>query len=141
MAIEKLKTKFASGAWINNVKSYFTKINEIIDYINGNNGLGNKTYKVLISQTGTDAPTVDATHINDSGLTFTFARTGIGTYTLTPSVPQTDTKCWWSIQSIDTLFVAWIGAGGVLTIQTYDDAYVLDDGLLDKTPLLYEIYP
>ena len=34
MSLTKLKTKFANGAWLNNVKEYFTKINEIIDYLN-----------------------------------------------------------------------------------------------------------
>ena len=36
MSLTKLKTKFANGAWLNNVKEYFTKINEIVDYLNSN---------------------------------------------------------------------------------------------------------
>ena len=36
MSLTKLKNRFANGAWLNNVKEYFTKINEIIDYLNGN---------------------------------------------------------------------------------------------------------
>ena len=32
MSIDKLKTKFFTGAWLTDVKHYFTKINEIIDY-------------------------------------------------------------------------------------------------------------
>ena len=31
MSIDKLKTKFITGAFINDVKHYFSKINEIID--------------------------------------------------------------------------------------------------------------
>tara|TARA_R110000868_G_C10611680_1_gene741437 strand:+ start:45 stop:614 length:570 start_codon:yes stop_codon:yes gene_type:complete len=34
MAIEKLKTKFALGSFINNVKTFYEKINEIIKYLN-----------------------------------------------------------------------------------------------------------
>lgn len=34
MSIDKLKTKFFTGAWLADVKHYFTKINEIIDYQN-----------------------------------------------------------------------------------------------------------
>lgn len=36
MSIDKLKTKFTTGAWLTDVKHYFKKINEIIDYINTN---------------------------------------------------------------------------------------------------------
>lgn len=38
MSIDKLKQKFVTGAFISDVKHYFTKINEIIDWINNNNG-------------------------------------------------------------------------------------------------------
>jgi hypothetical protein len=34
MSVEKLKTKFAAGAKINDVKSYFNKINELINIVN-----------------------------------------------------------------------------------------------------------
>ena len=32
MAIDKLKTKFFTGAWLTDVKHYFVKINEMLDY-------------------------------------------------------------------------------------------------------------
>ena len=32
MAISKLKTKFANNSWINDVKHFFNKINELINY-------------------------------------------------------------------------------------------------------------
>jgi len=56
MSIDKLKTKFFTGAWLTDVKHYFIKINEIIDNIN----IGSRPYKVLtlkVSQTGTNDPT------------------------------------------------------------------------------------
>ena len=34
MAIDKLKSRFFTGAWLTDVKQYFSKINEIIDWIN-----------------------------------------------------------------------------------------------------------
>lgn len=34
MKIEKLKTRFFNGSWINNIKEFFSKINEIIDKVN-----------------------------------------------------------------------------------------------------------
>ncbi len=55
MAIAKLRTVFFDGAWIPKVKTFFTKINEIIDWIN----LNGKTYKVysaLLTQSSTNAP-------------------------------------------------------------------------------------
>lgn len=57
MSIDKLKTKFFTGAWLTDVKHYFSKINEIIDYLNGNSGDGSyKVYTALLTQTGTNAP-------------------------------------------------------------------------------------
>jgi len=55
MSIDKLKTKFFTGAWLTDVKHYFKKINEIIDYLNGNGTSGDGSYKVysgLITQDG-----------------------------------------------------------------------------------------
>lgn len=58
MSIDKLKTKFFTGAWLTDVKHYFTKINEIIDYLNGIKGEGSyKVYTALLTQSGTDDPT------------------------------------------------------------------------------------
>jgi hypothetical protein len=60
MSIDKLKTKFFTGAWLTDVKHYFTKINEIIDYLNGDGKSGDGSYKVyiaLLTQSGTNAPT------------------------------------------------------------------------------------
>lgn len=61
MSIDKLKTKFITGTFINDVKHYFTKINEIIDWINNIGSTTVPTYKVytaLLSQSGTNDPTV-----------------------------------------------------------------------------------
>jgi hypothetical protein len=49
MAIEKLKTKFALGSFINNVKTFFEKINEIIQYLN--NGSGTNRIIIEINST------------------------------------------------------------------------------------------
>ena len=63
MSIDKLKTKFFTGAWLTDVKHYFTKINEIIDYLNGIGNSGDGSYKIysgLITQDGTpgNPPTI-----------------------------------------------------------------------------------
>lgn len=60
MSIDKLKTKFFTGSFVADVKHYFSKINEIIDYLNGNGLVGSGSYKVynaLLNQVGTNAPT------------------------------------------------------------------------------------
>lgn len=49
MAIYKLKTRFFTGAWLTDVKHYFTKINEIIDYLNGNGTSGDGSYKEYVA--------------------------------------------------------------------------------------------
>jgi hypothetical protein len=58
MSIDKLKTVYSTGAFINNVKVFFKKINEIIDYLNGNPipTANYKIYRALLTQTGTSAP-------------------------------------------------------------------------------------
>lgn len=56
MAIDKLKTKFITGAFINDVKHYFSKINEIIDWINNIGTPSYKVYTALLSQSGQNAP-------------------------------------------------------------------------------------
>lgn len=59
MSIDKLKTKFFTGSFINDFKHYFTKINEIIDYLNGEGKSGDGSYKAytaLLTQSSTDAP-------------------------------------------------------------------------------------
>lgn len=59
MSIDKLKTVYSTGAFVNNVKTFFKKINEIIDYLNNlviPNAPNYKIYRALLTQTGTDAP-------------------------------------------------------------------------------------
>lgn len=101
MSLTKLKTKFADGAWINNVKSYFSKINEIIDYINGNNGLGYKKYVALLSQSGTDAPTAIILE-NTLGVTPTFVYNTVGQYSIIATGKFTIDKTAVTISQIDS---------------------------------------
>lgn len=93
MAIEKLKTKFVTGAFINDVKHFFKKINEIIDWINniGSTAVPNyKIYKVLVSQTGTGNPTV--TVLENTLGTVTWTRSSAGNYYITSNDLFTDGK-------------------------------------------------
>lgn len=82
MSIDKLKTVFSTGAFVNNVKHYFSKINEIIDWINtaGSSSTPNyKIYTALISQSGTDAPTARILQ-NTLGYIPSFAYYTVGSY-------------------------------------------------------------
>jgi hypothetical protein len=102
MAIDKLKTKYSVGTWVNNVKSFFDKINEIIDNIN----IGSRPYKVLtlkVSQTATDNPTwivLENTILSDIN-ELNLSRTNPGEYVVNVSdVFKPESKC-----------VAFIGNG------------------------------
>lgn len=87
MAIQKLKTVFSTGAWINSVKTFFTKINEIIDYLNINSSTISPTYKVYegsISQTGEFPPTMNS-FVDTVGITSNWTYVGSGIFTLSDS--------------------------------------------------------
>ena len=141
MAIEKLKTKFASGAWINNVKQYFDKINEIIDYINGDNGLGTKRYVALLSQSGTDAPTAKV-QLNTLGGTVTFSYDSTGAFFATLSSAFTADK---------TVIKTGALSGGDVFYGQWDDSSNIalytesggspSDSLLSDNYIEIEVYP
>ena len=59
MNIDKLKNKFSTGAFVADVKHYFSKINEIIDWINniGSTAVPDyKIYRALLTQSFPDPP-------------------------------------------------------------------------------------
>lgn len=91
MAIAKLKTVFSTGAWINNVKAFFTKINEIIDYLNGNGATGSGSYKKYVAtleQTGTNPPVATVLENTlDGNITWTYDSVGWYYGTLTGAFP------------------------------------------------------
>lgn len=92
--ISKLKTVFADGAWILQRKTFFQKINEIIDWINNIGQPKYKVYSALLSQSGTNAPV--ATILENTIGNIVWTRAGIGQYTGTLN----------GIFSINTTFVS-----------------------------------
>lgn len=56
MNIDKLKNRFVAGAWLTDVKHYFSKINEIIDKVNNIETSKYKVYTALLTQSGGDGP-------------------------------------------------------------------------------------
>ena len=84
MSIDKLKTKFFTGAWLTDVKHYFVKINEIIDWINNIGTPSYKVYTALLTQTGTNAPVATILQNTLGGIPiFSYVSTGEYNITLT----------------------------------------------------------
>lgn len=156
MSIDKLKTKFITGAFINDVKHYFSKINEIIDYINGNGKSGDGSYKVytaLLTQSGTDAPTSIILN-NTLGITPTWSYIGTGSYRLTSTGTFTEKTFLiisdnnnngggGSYNNVNYKF--YVNSTDSLNIQTldFDDniaSFVSEDSILSNTPIEIRVY-
>jgi len=147
MAIDKLKLKFFTGAWLTDVKHYFSKINEIIDQVNNINEniiVKPLIYKGLITQIGTNDPTVVVLENTIGNIIWTrfnpgeYIGTLAGAYTLNKTyfvVSQNladngiDLITEWIPKSIDDVYIA-----------TYSSNTVADD-LLTSAPILIEVYP
>jgi hypothetical protein len=83
--IDKLKNRFVTGTFVADVKQYFTKINEIIDYLNNQVPAVNyKIYRALLTQTGGSDPVVTVLE-NTLGETITWLRDNAGIYSANSS--------------------------------------------------------
>lgn len=103
------------------------------------------SYAALFSQTGTNAPTAVGLS-NTIGATYTFARSGVGVYTITADsgTPFTAGKT--------AIIVSLNGSGAVgritavatsttvVTISTYNESFVLTDALLNSTLVEIKVY-
>jgi hypothetical protein len=101
-------------------------------------------YKANISQTGTDAPTVDKLHVNTLG-TVSWIRNGIGNYSLLATgkfTQQPNVQV--TLQNATGLVLGtsiWGIAGtDAVKIFTRDLTNVLEDGILDNTSISIEIW-
>ena len=156
MAISKLKTKFADGAWIKNVKEFFNKINEVVDCINDNPGRPYLVYTALLTQTGTNAPVATVLE-NTLGETPTWYYDsydeGVGRYQARfSSSILTENKTFAFIQNIklqagnsavvvnpyDASFQT--GLFDEISIATYNGAGSYANGILSKTTLEVRVY-
>lgn len=129
MNIDKLKNKFFTGAWLPDSKHYFTKINELIDRLNGVGQSGDGSYKVYtgtVTQTSTNAPIVTVLNNTLGNIVWAYGLDGSYTGTLPNGFPDV-TKCYFYIQPISDLS----GAVSVLyrdnnantvIINTYSDS-------------------
>jgi len=107
-----------------------------------------KRFYVNISQSGTDAPTIQESFENDLGITPTIARTGTGVYTLTfsPTPFVTLRKVRRSIVNVGdetNLGTAYVKVTllGVVTIYTFDSSGSASDDMLSAAFLNLDIYP
>jgi len=86
-------------------------------------------YTIIFGQTGTAAPTVDQLLQNTTGATFTWARTGAGTYTITANsalFTSSKTICFLNNGGVtDTQTIQWTRTSDtVLTITTSADGKI-----------------
>lgn len=112
MSIDKLKTRFFTGAWLTDVKHYFTKINEIIDYLNNlvSYSPSYKVYTALLTQTGTDAPIARILQNTLGNIKFSYE--GIGYYKINSVSLFIEDKTFVTIGSVTDMGDFFI-AGGV----------------------------
>ena len=101
----------------------------------------NKLFSANLTQTGTDAPTINVLY-NDTGITWTGVYDAVGGYKLVPDVPPPD----------DTKVQVFCGYGTALTnamrwrsgevlIFVYDSGLNPVDGSLQNTPIHILIWP
>ncbi len=113
-------------------------------------GSPNKCYKAFITQTGTNAP-VAVEKVNTLGGTPVWARTGVGTYTLTlagvfvEGDTQTVTMRWYdNIEDSEAYFYTRIDptdSGNLITFYTHNEVISgLYDGTFNNTPVEINIY-
>ena len=101
-------------------------------------------YLATISQVGTSAPVLTA-GVNQTGSSFTAARTSAGNYTLTSVVPFNMSET--VVAQIATTnilkrVIAYIESSTVIRIQTFDNAtLVLEDNILLDSKIHIQIYP
>lgn len=99
MSIQKLGTKFSTGAWLPSMKEFFKKINEIIDNLNGTGPSNSGSYKVYVAnltQSSTDAPTKVILENTLGNVVFTYDSAGYYIGTLTGAF-ATASKCMFCI--------------------------------------------
>lgn len=107
------------------------------------------TYKALLTQTGTDAPTATVL-VNTLGITPVFARSGTGQYTITstgsfPSGRTAITTGQYYINGIGQITYAYRNSDNEIAVETAEHNPVgptfdnIDEGL-DQTVVCIEVY-
>lgn len=115
------------------------------DFYNGTSWVNApyKKYVALISQTGTDAPTVDQVFENTLGITPVFSYSGVGSYVITGTGVFDVTKNWYVIQNNtydNSLFQLQSDTSDIIYMYTQAGG-VFANSVLSKTPIEIRIYP
>lgn len=114
-----------------------TDLNEIKASVNAlYDALTYKSFVFQLTQSGTSDPTM-ATLFNNTGLTFTVQRAGVGAYLITPSAPpaQNKTAYFGGATAISLYY-----DGDFINVNTSVDG-VATDSALAANPFEFRIYP
>lgn len=139
--IDKLKNRFVTGAFITDVKHYFSKINEIIDWINTP---PYKVYTALLTQVNADAPF--ATVLENTLGTITYNYLGVGNYMISSDNLFTADKTVvffgpLNVANTNGYAVAYEQSNpGIITIVLYDLAGYSINNIGDKLSIEIRVY-
>ena len=127
-----------SGSYSNNPTKNFA-VGSVVSA-----GLGYNTYTALLTQTGLTAPVATVVK-NDTGVTYTWARTAIGAYTITASSPifnAATTLVFGNIgkKSKEDYFRWEVGTNTQIKVSTYDNAANPADAVFDAGSFEIRIY-
>lgn len=145
MSIAKLKNKYADGAWVKNVKDFFTKINEIIDHLNSTTPVTTKECTIFLeSQNGTSNPvytilsnTLDETPVitrDDVGIYFV---TAVGCFTEFKTICSCDNQSGDTFGKITMTRVS----NDLVTVITNSAADAASDDMMLNNWIRITVYP
>ena len=144
MSIKKLVSPKTKGINVSNERVEALKINEIIDTLNGSNGLGYKKYTALLTQVGTDDPSVVILENTLGGIpTVTYSSDGNYFITLVGKWTSNKTGIF-TAQLNSAIFSALILDNDTIIISTQDISTgtpIASNGLLNNSLIEIRIYP
>lgn len=144
MSIKKLVSPKTKGINVSNERVEALKINEIIDTLNGSNGLGYKKYTALLTQVGTDDPSVVILENTLGGIpTVTYSSDGNYFITLVGKWTSNKTGIF-TAQLNSAIFSALILDNDTIIISTEyisTGTPIASNGLLNNSLIEIRIYP
>lgn len=109
-------------------------------------GLGYLVYEGLVSQSGTNAPTlIEQKNDITSGATIAPSRFAVGKYIIATGIDINKCNYGFTVNVIDTTIWMSIDGSGNLIMEVFflngDGTYSPEDGDLNKTPIWIHIFP
>ncbi len=99
------------------------------------------TKHILVSQTGTNAPTNTIIEDNIGGGVWAYVGVGIYTYTNAGTFQSAKTSVIMNTGNKLGFARAWRVDNDTIRVETYDTSFVAANGILDQTPLIIQIIP